>query len=367
MKGLRLYIPPFAPDQSGAAAVLCELGGLIVVLDAGGCAGNICGFDEPRWFGSRSAIYSAGLRDMDAILGRDDRLVEKIVKACKEISGSFVAVVGTPVPAVIATDYRAIGRMIRKKTGMPAIMIDSNGTGLYDEGEEKAWLELFKTFAGGEDSGREGKNESEMQSPEEKASGRIGVIGLTPLNLGGDYDLDSLKTVLAQVHFDRPVFYGMGAGLSEVARASHVEKNMVVAPGGLAAARWLKDRFGTPYEFYCPPEILPEWKGIENRMAELTGRKVLVVHQQALANAIRMKIIATTDSPVTVASWFQMDRKEMAEGDIALKEEEDWIRLVDRGGYDAILADPLLKRAVPGYQGLWMDLSHFALSGKGIV
>ena len=44
MKGLRKYLSPFAPDQSGAAAVLCEFHGLIIILDAGGCAGNICGF-----------------------------------------------------------------------------------------------------------------------------------------------------------------------------------------------------------------------------------------------------------------------------------------------------------------------------------
>ena len=50
MKGLRKYLSPFAPDQSGAAAVLCEFHGLIIILDAGGCAGNICGFDEPMRF-----------------------------------------------------------------------------------------------------------------------------------------------------------------------------------------------------------------------------------------------------------------------------------------------------------------------------
>ena len=121
MKGLRKYLSPFAPDQSGAAAVLCEFHGLIIILDAGGCAGNICGFDEPRWFESRSAIFSAGLRDMDAILGRDDRLVEKIGKACEKLSADFIAVIGTPVPAVIGTDYRALSRMIEKKTGIPAL------------------------------------------------------------------------------------------------------------------------------------------------------------------------------------------------------------------------------------------------------
>ena len=81
MRGLRKYLTPFAPDQSGAVSVLYELGGLIAICDAGGCTGNVCGFDEPRWFEQKSALFSAGLRDMDAILGRDDRLVEKLVDA----------------------------------------------------------------------------------------------------------------------------------------------------------------------------------------------------------------------------------------------------------------------------------------------
>ena len=100
MRGLRKYLTPFAPDQSGAVSVLYELGGIIVICDAGGCTGNVCGFDEPRWFERKSAVFSAGLRDMDAILGRDDRLVAKLVDAADKIDANFAAIVGTPVPAV---------------------------------------------------------------------------------------------------------------------------------------------------------------------------------------------------------------------------------------------------------------------------
>ena len=35
MRGLRKYLTPFAPDQSGAVSVLYELGGIIVICDAG--------------------------------------------------------------------------------------------------------------------------------------------------------------------------------------------------------------------------------------------------------------------------------------------------------------------------------------------
>ena len=121
MRGLRKYLTPFAPDQSGAVSVLYELGGIIVICDAGGCAGNVCGFDEPRWFEQKSAVFSAGLRDMDAILGRDDRLVAKLVDAAEKVEAGFAAIVGTPVPAVIGTDHQALRRMCEKKTDLPVL------------------------------------------------------------------------------------------------------------------------------------------------------------------------------------------------------------------------------------------------------
>ena len=109
MKGLWKYLSPFSPDQSGASAVLYGLGGIVLVCDAGGCAGNICGFDEPRWFKQKSAVFSAGLRDMDAILGRDDRLVDKLALAVADVEADFAAIIGTPVPALLLRIITAYG------------------------------------------------------------------------------------------------------------------------------------------------------------------------------------------------------------------------------------------------------------------
>lgn len=351
MKGLRKYLSPFAPDQSGAAAVLCEFHGLIIILDAGGCAGNICGFDEPRWFESRSAIFSAGLRDMDAILGRDDRLVEKIGKACEKLSADFIAVIGTPVPAVIGTDYRALSRMIEKKTGIPALTIDTDGTKLYDDGEKKTWKELFKKFA----------VEKDVEP------GRIGIIGATPLEFGGIYEEDFLKKYFAEKSFSKVVCYGMGDGLDAVREAAAAEKNIVVSPAGIAAAKYLQQKFGTPYELFCPPEIIPEWKEKKEQIAgllnveELSEKKILIVHQQVLANTLREEFISAN---INVAFWFMMNKEQKKEQDILFKEEDDWITYIKENEYDIIIADPLLKKAVPFYKGEWYDLPHFAISGK---
>ena len=89
MKKLLKHLSPFAPDQSGAVAAIYECNALTVICDAGGCAGNVCGFDEPRWFTHKSAIFSAALRDMDAILGRDEHLVRKIADAAAVLQPAF--------------------------------------------------------------------------------------------------------------------------------------------------------------------------------------------------------------------------------------------------------------------------------------
>ena len=208
MRGLRKYLTPFAPDQSGAVSVLYELGGIIVICDAGGCAGNVCGFDEPRWFEQKSAVFSAGLRDMDAILGRDDRLVAKLVDAAEKVEAGFAAVIGTPVPAVIGTDYQALKRMCEKKTDLPVLAVNTDGMELYDGGERKAYLELFKVFA------RE-------KLPVE--TGRVGILGMTPQDVSDLKAADKLREKFkSQGH--QAVCYGMGGGLDEVKKASSVEK-----------------------------------------------------------------------------------------------------------------------------------------------
>ena len=48
MKNLLKLLSPFAPDQSGASAVLYELGGLMVICDAGGCACLLYTSPSPR-------------------------------------------------------------------------------------------------------------------------------------------------------------------------------------------------------------------------------------------------------------------------------------------------------------------------------
>ena len=343
MRGLRKYLTPFAPDQSGAVSVLFELGGIVVICDAGGCTGNVCGFDEPRWFEQKSAIFSAGLRDMDAILGRDDRLVMKLADAAQKVDATFAAVIGTPVPAVIATDYLALKRMSEKKIKLPILTVDTDGMELYDKGEEKAFLELFKTFA------------TEKYPVDEH---RIGILGMTPQDVSDLNAADKIRDLYRQKSDQQAICYCMGDGLEEIKKASSVSRNIVVSPAALVTAKYLKKTFGTPYEIYYPlvDELIPDM--------DYHGKRVLVVHQQVIADSIRREVLKRGAETVLAAEWFMAHKELLADGDVLLRDEDNYVELLQNEKFDIIFADACMERMTPGFKGTFINTRHFAMSGK---
>lgn len=338
MRGLRKYLTPFAPDQSGAASVLYELGGLLVICDAGGCTGNICGFDEPRWHTVRSAVFSAGLRDMDAILGRDDKLVGELCDAAERLEPAFAAIIGTPVPSVIGTDYAALRRMSEKRTGLPVLTVDTTGMESYDKGAEKAYLELFDRFA------------VERLTA---AQGRTGVIGVNPLDMG---DLRAAERIRRKI--PGAICYGMDSTLSDIQTASAAERNIVCAPSGLRAARLLQKRFGTPYEIFDPlaADLVPA--------LEYTGKRVLVIDQQVRAITMRTEILERGAASVTCATWFMQFDELARPGDTRLMEEDDLAALVGTGDFDILIGDPTQWRIVKDFDGVTADVPQFPVSGR---
>ena len=112
-----------------------------------------------------------------------------------------------------------------------------------------------------------------------------------------------------------------------------VEKNIVVSPAALAAAKYLEKTFGTPYEVTYPivEELVPDM--------DYRRKKILIVHQQVIGNAMRAEIrrrcqkvngdpAVDNNAVITVASWFMMKQELSEEGDISLREEDDYMELI---------------------------------------
>ena len=97
----------------------------------------------------------------------------------------------------------------------------------------------------------------------------------------------------------------------------------------------------------------------------VSGKKILVVHEQVTANSCREALLKLGASKVDVASWFMMKEELRGDGDLQLREESDIAEAVRRGGYDMIIADPVMIPLVGRYfDGVFADLPHFAVSGK---
>ena len=138
----------------------------------------------------------------------------------------------------------------------------------------------------------------------------------------------------------------------------------MVSPSGLKIARMLKREYGMPYETGYPVEAESRREFTERILPEL-GSHILIVHQQIFANEIRKWIRERKpDAKVTVAGWFRMDGTLKEERDRHLDEESDLLKLVRDSAVDTVLGDPLLKRALPGWQGTYLDLPHYPVSGE---
>ena len=181
MSKLWITLPAYAGDYSGVCSAMYELGGLAVIHDASGCTGNYTGYDEPRWYDAPARTFCSGLREIDAVLGDDDKLVGRVVAACEELRPTMIAVIGSPVPMVIGTDFKGIAAELENRTGLPCFGFPTNGIVRYGAGVGAAQTALIKRFA--KDAGR-------------KVPRGVNILGMTPLDFANNGNAAELAAFL---------------------------------------------------------------------------------------------------------------------------------------------------------------------------
>ena len=86
-----------------------------------------------------------------------------------------------------------------------------------------------------------------------------------------------------------------------------------------------------------------------------------------LAETIREEMERTSDSvEVDTATFFMPFAKCRTipeEDDFIKLVTDDFIKLVADGNYDIIIGDPMLRRALRGWSGRFVELAQFSVSG----
>ena len=317
MKDLYRILPPFAPDYGGACEVMYELGGLVLIHDASGCTVNYVSFDEPRWHEKPGYVYCSGLTEIDAVMGNDDVLIEKALRAAETLHPNFIAFVGSSVPMIVGTDFEGIARETEERSGIPSFGFDCNGIRSYTEGAGKVLLELVQRFTG-----------------EKTESRGILLLGQLPLDDNGTEASARLKAffpdVRASLCFD--------CSFSDLRDAQNAEKIVVVSRSGLPAAEYLHKTYGIPYSIGIP---LP--KAVSGHGSALViGEDVRAWSlSEALGNAKALDIF----SKEGLSDFHTADEDEIA----AIVE-----------GFDNVIADPVFE---PMVRGNFVPMPTVSVSG----
>ncbi|MCD8133279.1 MAG: nitrogenase component 1 [Clostridiales bacterium] len=423
----------YSSDEFGICSALYELGGMVVMHDASGCNSTYTTHDEPRWYDMDSMIYISAISETEAILGDDDKLIDDLIETARELHPKFIALVGAPIPYMIGTDLDAIAAVVSRRTGIRCFAFAANGMRDYTVGVSMALERIVREYAVREpeihsaqiyrqpdrQSNRAEKvygsrdSEEAIGIKEEKKTDVgddgcvVNIIGATPLDFSLNGSVASIQKWITDRGMTNGVCLSMGCSLEEVRMAGQAQVNLVVSAGGLAAAKTLRERFGTPYVAGVP--VGERFSGCfediirdavlssdnclaytctafrRKKMSVPTVNRGDIPWKSETVSAAESEHMPDTEKPLAIigeavrsaslAAAIEMEygvkahvlcpldigKELLRPGDIYTPEEDDLMRLL--GSYTGVIADPLYQPLVRGGQRFY-PLPHEAFSGR---
>ncbi len=343
MRQIARIISTYSADVFGVCSALFELGGMIIMHDASGCNSTYTTHDEPRWYDMDSMVYISGLTEMEAIMGDDEKLIGDIVAAAEDLKPAFIAVAGTPIPAMTGFDYESVASLIEQRTGIPAFGFATTGMTTYVTGADMAFEAYARRFV--------------LRNVEKTEKPSANILGLTPLDFTVNGTDAAIEEFLENSGFDVVSRWAMGSTPEELKQAGKAHVNLVVSSTGLSVAKALKELFGTPYVVGVPygrkaadkiskllsravetGEDQIDWYSTDGEETVLIGEGVTAV---SLAQAIEME----TGRGVKVLCATEFDEALLREKDRLVQDEEEIEAVL--AGARVMIADPLYKPICP--------------------
>ena len=361
MKQTSSIISTYSADVFGVCSALYELGGLVVMHDASGCNSTYSTHDEPRWYTMDSMVYISALSEMEAVMGDDNKLIEDITEAAESLKPKFVAICGTPIPAMIGFDFKAVAKVLEDRLKIPVFGIPTNGMNTYVKGANMA----LSAFA--ERIPKENIKKTIMPS--------MNILGLTPLDFSINGQAESICNFASSLDFDIISKWTMGTSFEDIEKSGSANINLVVSSTGLEAAKVLKKRFDTPYVVGTPIE------GIYNALladtikkvytdpdfpdyvckSNLPGEDIVVIGEAITSISLASSIELACGKGVRILCPTEIDKYYLRDKDKITPYEDD-IRS-ELTNAKMIIADPLYKAICPD-SAKFIPLPSESFSGR---
>lgn len=374
MKQTARILSTYSADTFGVCSALYELGGMVVIHDPSGCNSTYTTHDEPRWFSKPSQIFVSALTEQDAILGNDAKLIADIEAAAKELQPRFICLIPSQIAHMIATDCRAICRILEKKTGIPAFTLPTNSMHYYERGiyfalQKLAGLacqSLPELDAAPEPAAPSWLSEKNLaRFVQAKAPLCVNVLGATPLDFAMNDSIGSIRHWLEARGCRVTSCWAMGSDLDAILASHRADLNLVVSYGGLGAARVLRERAGIPYLVGLPfPQLQPIDTPSNAPSNALAGRPAYIIGETVFAESLARALEAALGLPqaaITTIVPMETDSALLQPGTLCLTDECELVPTLREAGL--IIADPLYKSICPS-SAAFVPLPHLAFSGR---
>lgn len=412
MKQVSVTLSTYTADVSGVCSALYELGGMVVIHDPSGCNSTYNTHDEPRWYDMDSLVFISGLSQMDAIMGNDDKFINDIVRAAKELKPRFIALVRTPIPLMTGTDFEGIARIIEKQTQIPVFYFPTSGMHSYVSGagmalETVARELVLPTNANGhfKENGIEIENVSnelsvadtkkqnqqklnqseqkQIENTESKQSNskiKINILGATPLDFSVNSTLDSIKEFLSK-HFEIISTFAMGSSIEDIQKAGEADVNLVISSVGFPAAKVLEERFSTPYVIGTPVKgfagIIAEklidaaWTGksqttyfsvtSSGKNISRAANGIYIIGESVISQSLKAAMALKQGIDATVICPLETEPEYIGENVLLFSSEEEIKAAIAEA--KTVIADPIYK-TICADETNFIALPHEAFSGR---
>ncbi|GHV13278.1 hypothetical protein FACS189491_08020 [Spirochaetia bacterium] len=368
MSQLLFTLPPLSPDYSGVASVFHDLGLLTVIHDASGCTGTYTGYDEPRWFGSSSPVFCSGLREMDAIMGDDEKLLKKIQSALLDTGAPGVVIIGSPVPMVVGFDFKGFASLVENRTGLPAFGFPTTGIAYYDEGQRNAYLAAARRLLA-------------ETSPKDPL--RVNILGASALDGFDDPALDLLEDLLTGAGFHRGAVWGARSPLEEIKESGGAGLNWVISAAALPLARYFKEHFGIPFITGLPIGKKEEDRILSGLLAlhrgagaeifppaseenSKEGCRILITGEALFCSSLRAWLEKEEgETGIRIATFFGEGKPLLHPGDCFFETEDEAVRSFAELKPQTFIGDILFSGLLSGeIQPHFIPVPHRAVSGR---
>lgn len=279
MRQVSVAISTYTSDVSGVCSALYELGGMVVIHDPSGCNSTYNTHDEPRWFDQDSLIFISGLSQMDAVMGDDDKFIEDILRAAEELKPRFIALVRSPIPLMIGTDFDGIATEIEARCGIPTFFVPTTGMRSYVKGAGMAFETMVRRFMPGPGKiGEKGLEERQSVTFSKRNLSitvkkglmkdttedmrfevepwKVNILGATPLDFSIDGTYEDLKTYLTEAGFVIQGSLAYQTSFEEMLTMPEADVNLVVTACGYEAAKAMEEIYGIPYVIGFPTGVM---------------------------------------------------------------------------------------------------------------